>query len=64
MKIVDNFLDQSDFKDIKQIITDPTFPWSLNHGVSFEHDGHVQFTIQFTKTTNSKVHGNWVDLIY
>ena len=44
MKIVDNFLDQSDFKDIKQIITDPTFPWSLNHGVSFEHDGHVQFT--------------------
>ena len=44
MKIIENFLEQNDLADIKQIVTDATFPWSLNHGVSYPGDGHVQFT--------------------
>lgn len=44
MKTIDNFLEPNDLSDIKDIVTDPTFPWALNHGVSYADDGHIQFT--------------------
>ena len=43
MKIINNFLQTEDLADIKQVLTDPSFPWSLNHGVSYPDDGHIQF---------------------
>ena len=44
MKQIDNFLDKKDLDDLKEIILDPSFPWALNHGVSYADDGHIQFT--------------------
>tara|TARA_Y100001970_G_C14221637_1_gene853022 strand:- start:301 stop:789 length:489 start_codon:yes stop_codon:yes gene_type:complete len=44
MKQIDNFLDKKDFEDLKTVLLDPTFPWALNHGVSYPYDGHIQFT--------------------
>ena len=44
MEQIDNFLNPKDLKDLKEVILDPTFPWALNHGVSYADDGHIQFT--------------------
>ena len=44
MNIHDNFLPEKDFKDLTNIVTSTMFPWYLNHGVSFQDDGLVQFT--------------------
>ena len=44
MKQRDNFLAESDLKDLKAVVLDPSFPWALNHGVSYPDDGHIQFT--------------------
>ena len=44
IKVKENFLAQSDLKDLKDVLLDPSFPWALNHGVSYPEDGHIQFT--------------------
>ena len=54
MKQIDNFLNQKDLTDLKQVILDPTFPWALNHGVSYPDDGHIQFTHTIYKDNEFK----------
>ena len=45
MKIIDNFLDENDFKDFTSIILSADFPWYLNHGVSYKgDDSGIMFT--------------------
>lgn len=44
IEIKENFLEDNDLKDLKDVVLDPTFPWALNHGVSRMGDGHIQFT--------------------
>ena len=44
IEVKENFLAQSDLKDLKDILLDPSFAWALNHGVSYPQDGHIQFT--------------------
>jgi hypothetical protein len=54
MQQIDNFLKLSDLKDLKEVILDPTFPWALNHGVSYPEDGHIQFTNTIYKDNEFK----------
>ena len=54
MKQIDNFLNQKDLTDLKQVILDPTFPWALNLGVSYPDDGHIQFTHTIYKDNEFK----------
>ena len=54
MKQIDNFLNQKDLTDLKQVILDPTFPWALNHGASYPDDGHIQFTHTIYKDNEFK----------
>ena len=54
MEQIDNFLNQVDLKDLKEVILDPTFPWALNHGVSYPDDGHIQFTHTIYKDNEFK----------
>ena len=45
LTIKDNFLDKKDFDDLTYIVLKwGQFPWYLNHGVSYEDDGKIQFT--------------------
>ena len=38
MRIIENFLDEKDFKDLYSILISDQFPWYLNHGVSYAGD--------------------------
>mgnify|MGYP003112723252 FL=1 len=44
IEVKENFLAESDLKDLKDVLLDPGFTWALNHGVSYPEDGHIQFT--------------------
>ena len=44
MEIIDNFLDAADMEDLKNIVLGDRFPWYMNDGVSYDSDGHLQFT--------------------
>ena len=45
MKIIDNFLDKNDFRDLQNIVLSADFPWYLNHGVSYKgDDSGIMFT--------------------
>lgn len=45
LEIKENFLSKNDFDDLTYIVLKwGQFPWYLNHGVSFEDDGKIQFT--------------------
>jgi hypothetical protein len=39
LKIIDNFLVEEDFNMINNIITNDTFPWHIQKGVSYNGDG-------------------------
>ena len=54
MEQIDNFLKTEDLKDLKDVILDATFPWALNHGVSYPDDGHIQFTHTIYKDNEFK----------
>tara|TARA_R100000742_G_C4184444_1_gene18500 strand:+ start:72 stop:551 length:480 start_codon:yes stop_codon:yes gene_type:complete len=44
LKIIDNFLDEKDFKLIQDHLMGDFFPWYYNNGISFKKDNDLYFT--------------------
>ncbi len=53
IKIFDNFLEKNYFKDIKQILSGPYFPWYFNSGVIYDKEKDLD-NYQFTHCFYSK----------
>lgn len=63
-KIIDNFLEEKEFKNIQQIMLGNKFPWYFNEGVSYKNSSddylnNFQFTHLFWDVTSSISQSNW-----
>jgi hypothetical protein len=58
MEIIDNFLDQNYFNDIKNIIFSDNFPWFFIRGVNYIGDGNYQFVHMFYHENEYKPSSN------
>ena len=47
MKVIDNFLEENEFKKLKNEILKDHFPWYYNDYKSYENDNNFQFTHNF-----------------
>ena len=50
IKVIDNFLEDNDFKNIKNHLMGDYFPWYYNKGITFKGDGDLYFTHSFFRT--------------
>ena len=53
MKVIDNFLDDLEFKKLANIILKDRFPWYFNDYKGLINDGNFQFTHIFFRPTKS-----------
>jgi hypothetical protein len=60
--IVDNFLEDSSFKSIYDLMMNDNFPWYYNNYVVFPNDNHFQFTHVFfaDNKVNSNYYNNFI----
>ena len=55
MKIIDDFLPEDEFKDIKDLMESPSFPWFFNDCKVHREDGDFQFTHTFLELTDGYI---------
>lgn len=61
MKIIDQFLDQKNFNQLKELICGNEFPWYFYNGVNLIGDGYCQFVHTFYE--NDKVLSGYFNLM-
>lgn len=50
MKVVDNFLSDNDFENLREgVLNNPNFSWNLSYGVADDLDGDTYFVHEFYK---------------
>tara|TARA_B100000965_G_C19243686_1_gene605535 strand:+ start:119 stop:616 length:498 start_codon:yes stop_codon:yes gene_type:complete len=63
MEIIDNFLSEEEFKNIKNFMESSDFPWFYNDHKVISGDGQFQFTHNFFTNTNNKGKNSaWLDM--
>ena len=61
IKIIDNFLPEEEFLNIKNFLEGSNFPWSFNNSKVHDYDGKFQFTHTFFKYKKGK-NSDWLNL--
>ena len=61
IEIIDNFLPEEEFLNIKNLLEGCEFPWSFNNSIVHDNDGKVQFTHTFFKNKKRK-NSDWMNL--
>ena len=61
IKIVDNFLPEEEFLNIKNLMEGYEFPWSFNNSKVHDNDGKFQFTHTFFKYKKGR-NSDWLNL--
>lgn len=47
IQVIDNFLSEEDFRNLKSVLTGSRFPWYFLDGTDYENDGTHQFVYSF-----------------
>lgn len=63
MKIIDNFLEESDFIAIKDFLMDSNFPWYFNSGILVKDDNHSHFQFTHSFYRNYKPESSYIDIL-
>jgi|TARA_E500000318_G_C3498573_1_gene187430 hypothetical protein len=64
MKIIDNFLEQKHFKELKKQMLGPHFPWYYQDCSTHDKDNIAQLThIFYNYELKQKANGNWIEIL-
>jgi hypothetical protein len=61
MKVIKNFLEKEEFKNIYNLLTDLNFPWYFQDGVNRKNDGHKQMCHIFVR--ESEINSHFIEVL-